>query len=45
MNFEWDVSWDADTSTEVILVDIGDETIYLTAEELREMLEALGWEP
>lgn len=41
MNIEWDVSYDPDTQATVIMIDVGDETIYLTAEQLQEMLEAL----
>lgn len=41
MNFEWDVSYDPDTGQNVIIIDVGDETLYLTYDQLKAMLEAL----
>lgn len=40
-DYEWDVSYDPDREQDVILIDVGDHTIYLTKDDLRIMLEAL----
>ena len=39
---EWEVSYDTSTSQEVIFIDVGDVTLTLTQDDLKEMLEFLG---
>jgi hypothetical protein len=36
---EWDVSWSPDLSKDVILLDSGDDAVYLTRSDLLQMLE------
>lgn len=40
-NIEWDVTWDPDLKINQIMIDTGDQVIYLNKEDLVEMLDAL----
>ena len=38
---EWDVTYDPDLGRNVIMIDTGDTVIYLTKEDLADMLSSL----
>lgn len=38
----WDVSWEPEAQTDVIMLDAGEDVIYLTVSDLKEMLDALS---
>jgi len=38
----WDISYDPTTTDDVIMLDVGDDSVYLTAKDLEEMLGALS---
>jgi len=44
MHYEWEVSYDPVLKEDVLMVDKGDEVIYLTGIEMLEFLEKYGEE-